>query len=81
MTVGGDALKEQQLAVLSNGEQVSVTGGSDAARFLLVTGSTIGEPVVQYGPFVMNTRDEINQALADYRDGKLVQAKAGMISR
>lgn len=81
MTVGGDALKEQQLAVLSNGEQVSVTGGGDAARFLLVTGSTIGEPVVQYGPFVMNTRDEINQALADYRDGKLVQAKAGMISR
>ena len=55
--------------------------GTDAARFLLVTGSAIGEPIVQYGPFVMNTRDEINQALADYRDGRLVQTKADMISR
>ena len=80
-SVDGDALKEQQLAVLGNGEQVSVTAGSVAARFLLVTGSAIGEPIVQYGPFVMNTRDEINQALADYRDGRLVQTKADMISR
>ncbi|MBM4201027.1 MAG: quercetin 2,3-dioxygenase, partial [Gammaproteobacteria bacterium] len=45
--------------------------GSEAARFLLLAGKPLGEPVVQYGPFVMNTRDEIEQALADYRDGTL----------
>ena len=81
LTIGDDALQEQQLAVLDDGEQVSITAGSDAARFLLVTGSAIGEPIVQYGPFVMNTRNEINQALEDFRDGKLVQTKADMISR
>ena len=80
-TVGDKALQEQQLAVLDVGERISITAGSDAARFLLVTGSAIGEPIVQYGPFVMNTRDEINQALEDFRDGKLVQTRADMISR
>jgi redox-sensitive bicupin YhaK (pirin superfamily) len=39
--------------------------------FLLLAARPIGEPVVQYGPFVMNTREEIEQALADYRDGRL----------
>jgi redox-sensitive bicupin YhaK (pirin superfamily) len=79
--IGEETLEEQQLGVIDNGEQVSVTADSEPARFLLVTGSAIGEPVVQYGPFVMNTRDEINQALEDYRDGRLVQTKADLISR
>ncbi|MDA8416687.1 MAG: quercetin 2,3-dioxygenase, partial [Betaproteobacteria bacterium] len=38
-------------------------------RFLLLAAKPIREPVVQYGPFVMNTREEIEQTLADYRDG------------
>ena len=80
-TIGDDALQEQQLAVLDDGERISITAGSHAARFLLVSGSAIGEPIVQYGPFVMNSRDEINQALEDFRDGKLVQTRADMISR
>jgi redox-sensitive bicupin YhaK (pirin superfamily) len=79
--VGDQRLEEQQLAVLDNGEHVNVTAGNDSARFLLVAGSAIGEPIVQYGPFVMNTRDEIEQALADYRDDKLVQSRATMINR
>ena len=41
---------------------------------LLIAGRPLNEPVVQYGPFVMNTREEIEQALADYRDGRLAQA-------
>jgi len=57
-----------------------VTASKDHTRFLLVAGRAIGEPIVQYGPFVMNTRDEIEQALADFRDGKLVQTKAAMVN-
>lgn len=42
-----------------------------ALRFLLIAGQPIGEPIVQHGPFVMNTQEEIMQAFADYRSGKL----------
>lgn len=48
----------------------------DGARFILVADRPIGEPVVQADPFVMSTRAEIGQAVADYRDGKLVQTRA-----
>ncbi|MNQ53357.1 Quercetin 2,3-dioxygenase [compost metagenome] len=41
------------------------------ARVLLMAGKPLGEPIVQYGPFVMNTRDEIEQALRDFRDDRL----------
>jgi redox-sensitive bicupin YhaK (pirin superfamily) len=50
-------------------------------RFILVAGRPLGEPVVQYGPFVMNTREEIEQAFADYRDGRLVRTRAAMRGR
>lgn len=46
------------------------------ARFILVSGRPLNEPVVQYGPFVMNTSAEIEQALADYRSGRLVRTRA-----
>lgn len=73
-------LQEQQLGVLGTGEQLSVKTDSKGARFLLVAGRPIGEPIVQYGPFVMNTREEIVQAMEDYREGRLVQKKAEMIN-
>ena len=73
-------LQEQQLGVLGMGEQLCVKTGSKGARFLLVAGRPIGEPIVQYGPFVMNTREEIVQAMEDYREGRLVQKKAEMIN-
>ena len=79
--VGDDKLAEQQLAVLDQGEQVTVKANGARARFLLVAGKAIGEPIVQYGPFVMNTRDEIEKALDDFRVGKLVQSRANMINR
>jgi quercetin 2,3-dioxygenase len=46
-----------------------VQAGAEGVRFLLLAAKPLREPVVQYGPFVMNTREEIEQALADYRDG------------
>ena len=65
------ALAAHQAGVLSAGDQVGVRADGDAA-FLLLAARPLGEPVVQYGPFVMNTRDEIEQAIADYRNGELV---------
>ena len=62
--------------MLGEGEQLEVSAGVDGAQFILVAGKPIGEPIVQYGPFVMNTREEIDQAFADYRDGRLVREKA-----
>jgi len=50
---------------------VRVEAGTEGAHFLLLAAKPLREPVVQYGPFVMNTREEIEQALADYRDGRL----------
>jgi hypothetical protein len=74
---GGD-LAKHTLAVLGSGDTVNITAGAEGARFILVAGRPIGEPVVQVGPFVMNSREEIEQAMADYRDGKLVQTRAAM---
>jgi redox-sensitive bicupin YhaK (pirin superfamily) len=76
--LGGQALAAHNLAVLGKGDAVSLTAGDDGARFILVAGRPLGEPIVQYGPFVMNTREEIEQAFADYRDGRLARVRAAM---
>lgn len=68
-------LRGHAAALLNAGDQVTVAAGSDA-RFLLLAAQPLNEPVVQYGPFVMNTREEIEQAIRDYQSGKLVQARA-----
>jgi redox-sensitive bicupin YhaK (pirin superfamily) len=64
-------------AVLSQGTRIDVTAGPKGARFLLLAGRPLREPVVQYGPFVMNTREEIEQALRDYQRGKLAEPDNG----
>src|SRR5690554_6530023 len=56
-----------------DGDTVQIRAQSDDTRILLLAGAVLGEPVVQYGPFVMNTREEIDQALRDYRDGSFAQ--------
>jgi redox-sensitive bicupin YhaK (pirin superfamily) len=76
--LAGEVLAQHTLAVLGKGDQVGIEAGEAGARFILVAGRPLGEPVVQYGPFVMNTREEIEQAFADYRDGRLVRARAEM---
>ncbi len=72
--VAGQTLPPHGLGVLGDGDLAVVSAGSEGARFILVAGRPLGEPVVQYGPFVMNTREEIDQAFADYRAGRLVQS-------
>lgn len=68
-------LPQHSLAVLEKGDTVEIASAG-GARFILVAGRPLHEPIVQYGPFVMNTRAEIEQAFADYRDNRLVRKKA-----
>lgn len=72
--VADQSLGAQQAGILSGGETLQVRAGDKGARLLLLAGRPIGEPVVQYGPFVMNTAEEIEQALSDYRDGVLTRS-------
>ena len=76
--LGTAELPLHHLAVLTPGGRVEITAGPEGARFILVAGRPLNEPFVQYGPFVMSTRDEIDQAMADYRAGRLVRARAEM---
>ena len=64
-------LPHRAAGVLSDGDGVRVQAGAEGVRFLLLAAKPLHEPVVQYGPFVMNTREEIEQAIADYRNGRL----------
>ena len=68
------ALPNRAAAMLSGGASVRVEAGDKGARVLLLAGKPLGEPVVQYGPFVMNTRKEIEQAVADYQAGEFTRA-------
>lgn len=72
-SVAGRMVRAGQLAYLGDGDglDLSMDGGSG---LLLFGGRPIGEPVAHYGPFVMNTSQEITQALRDYQDGNLVRA-------
>ena len=66
-----DGIPEHSAAVFTTEGDVRVKAGDAGARFLLLAGRPIAEPVVQYGPFVMNTREEIEQAIRDYQAGTL----------
>jgi quercetin 2,3-dioxygenase len=73
VTVGvpARALPSRSAGVLSDGDQVTVTAGAAGARCILLAGKPLHESVAQYGPFVMNTREEIEQAIQDYQAGRL----------
>jgi quercetin 2,3-dioxygenase len=64
-------LPNRAAGLLTAGDSVRIVAQERAARLLLIAGRPIGEPIVQYGPFVMNTREEIEQAVADYQSGRL----------
>ena len=72
--IGGRVLKTHGGGVLGSGDAIEVKAGVDGARFLVLAAKPIREPVVQYGPFVMNTRAEIEQAIRDYQNGALTGA-------
>ncbi len=67
-TISNDKVELDHLAVLSDGDQVRMSS-ADGGRLILVAGKPFGEPVARHGPFVMNTTDEIRQAIYDYQQG------------
>ncbi|MFC3120631.1 pirin family protein [Agaribacter flavus] len=72
LQIGQDTLQEGELGVLEFNDILEIQGqnGSDG-KAIFVSAKPIGEPVAQYGPFVMNSQSEIEQALDDYRAGRL----------
>lgn len=73
VSIGGSAVPAQRMAILANdahADGVVIESSSDA-KILLIAGQPLNEPIAQYGPFVMNTEQEIYQALNDFRDGRL----------
>lgn len=67
-----EQLRQRELGVYAAGDSLHLVAGANGARALVLSGRAIDEPVVQHGPFVMNSRAEIEQALRDYRDNRLV---------
>ena len=73
VSIAGKAVPAQRMAILANEAQADgvVIEARVDAKVLLISGQPLKEPIVQYGPFVMNSQDEIYQALSDFRDGRL----------
>ena len=79
--IGGEKkpLPHRAAGLLSDGDAVRIEAGEQGARVLLLAGKPLREPVVQYGPFVMNTREEIEQAIADYQAGTFSREQIGRL--
>jgi redox-sensitive bicupin YhaK (pirin superfamily) len=76
--VSDQAVSSKLMAIFANDSSTDGVriSASVAARFILIAGKPLNEPIVQYGPFVMNTKEEIMQAVNDYRAGKMGPLKA-----
>jgi redox-sensitive bicupin YhaK (pirin superfamily) len=77
-TAAGDALVRERtgnrsLVLFDKGDEVTVEAGEDGIRFLLVSGKPIEEPVAWYGPIVMNTKAELQQAVAELNNGTFIK--------
>lgn len=65
-----------RMAVLDGEGEIDIQSGDSGAGMLLLSGRPLGEPIVQHGPFVMNTAEEIRQAIRDYQSGALVAPRS-----
>jgi len=68
--INGKLVEDGQLALLSEGNEIDLVS-EQGAEFLVLAGPEINEPIARYGPFVMNTRQEIHQAVMDFQNGTL----------
>jgi redox-sensitive bicupin YhaK (pirin superfamily) len=72
----GKTVGAVRLVILKDGDVVRVHGGGAPARFLLLSAQPLNEPYARYGPFVMNTKDEVRQALQELHDGTFIKNHA-----
>jgi redox-sensitive bicupin YhaK (pirin superfamily) len=73
----GTAAPAPALVIFGDGDVVEASGGPGGGRFLLAAARPLGEPIARHGPFVMNTRAEIEQALRDLRSGHFIRKDPG----
>jgi hypothetical protein len=76
----GEIIESPTLVVFHDGELVTIKAQNQGARFILVSGKPLNEPVARYGPFVMNTQEEIHEALRDLNRGTFVWTEKKMIN-
>ena len=69
-----DETGNRSLVLFDRGDEIVVQAGDEGIRFLLVSGKPIEEPVAWYGPIVMNTQEELQQAFAELRDGTFIRS-------
>ncbi len=69
---GDDRIEKGSMGLFSEGSSLSLRAGDEGASLLILSGKPLKEPISQYGPFVMNTRAEIDQAINDFRMGRLI---------
>jgi len=65
----------RSLVLFDSGDEITVQAGDDGIRFLLVSGKPIKEPVAWYGPIVMNTQAELQQAVSELRNGTFIRSQ------
>jgi redox-sensitive bicupin YhaK (pirin superfamily) len=70
LNIAGEKVEDGGFVILSDGDAVELSG---TGRCLILAGPALDEPIARYGPFVMNTQEEIMQAIDDYQRGRLVQ--------
>jgi redox-sensitive bicupin YhaK (pirin superfamily) len=74
-TVRDHDTRNRSLVLFDRGDEVVVQAGDEGIRFLLVSGKPIEEPVAWYGPIVMNTREQLQQALSDLKSGTFIKER------
>jgi redox-sensitive bicupin YhaK (pirin superfamily) len=77
VTIGARQVASQRMAILQNDaatDGVVVEAAHEGARLLLIAGRPLREPIAQHGPFVMNTHEEIVQAVRDFQSGRFAEA-------
>ncbi len=74
ITLDGEQVERGELVVFDGPLNTSIIHGEQGSGVMLLLGDAIGEPISQYGPFVMNTTQEIEQAIRDYQQGRLTEA-------
>ena len=73
MRIAGQNIKKNELAILSSGEELEIICQQQKAEILIMVGEPLNEPVVRGGPFVMNSKTEIQKAFTDFQSGKFGQ--------